>query len=180
MPVIVNHDSHLFDVAGQRDLIIERAKGFECWDVAGNRYLDFMSGHGVMNLGHGRREIVQAVAQQAQSLTHMGSAFEHPERTRLAQRLIGLTGMQGGRVFLSNSGTESVEAALKFARHHTGRSEMIGFIRGFHGRTYGALSAGFNPRHRKGIGSLLPDCRHLPFGDVAPFAQGTFANVRHF
>ncbi len=180
MPIMPMLNECVFDVAGDRELTFEKVSGSYVWDDAGRRYLDFMAGHGVMNMGHSRPEISQAVNRQLSEIVHCSAAFSHKQRQRLMTRLSALTGMVGSRVFLSNSGTESVEAALKFARIHTGRSKIVGCIRGFHGRTYGALSAGFNPRHRKGCGSLLPDCEHIAFSNLEALRAAIDENTAAF
>lgn len=171
MAVMPMAESLSFDVAGNRGIQLERGFGARVWDQRNRALLDFMAGHGVMNLGHGRPEITEAVLRQLGQLAHCSMAFDQHQRQRLMERLVKITGLRDYRVFLSNSGTESVEAALKFARIHTGRSKIVGCIRGFHGRSYGSLSAGFNPRHRRNCGSLLPDCEHIPFGDVGALAR---------
>ncbi|MGZ5563476.1 MAG: aminotransferase class III-fold pyridoxal phosphate-dependent enzyme [Halobacteriota archaeon] len=136
-------------------LVLERAQDVNLWDVDGNRYLDFTAGFAVMNVGWNHPEVVRAIQQQATLLSHGAFlAFCSETPVTFAQQLTGFLPPSLNRVCLANSGAESVEAAMKLARYHTGRKNFIAFSNGFHGRTYGALSltstksiqrAGFGP-----------------------------------
>ncbi|MGZ8892903.1 MAG: aminotransferase class III-fold pyridoxal phosphate-dependent enzyme [Halobacteriota archaeon] len=136
-------------------LVLERAQDVNLWDVDGNRYLDFTAGFAVMNVGWNHPEVVRAIQQQATLLSHGAFlAFCAETPVTFAQQLTGFLPPSLNRVCLANSGAESVEAAMKLARYHTGRKNFIAFSNGFHGRTYGALSltstksiqrAGFGP-----------------------------------
>ena len=132
----------------------------------GNRFLDFTAGIAVTATGHCHPHVVGAIQDQAAKLIHMsGTDFYYEPQIRLAQRLAE-AGPWGGRrkVFFTNSGAESVEAALKLARHHTGRSRVIAFFGAFHGRTYGAMSLSASKLvHRRGFGPLVPDIHHVPY-----------------
>ena len=147
-------------------LVLERASGVNLWDVDGNRYLDFTAGIAVMNMGWNHPDIVAAIREQAGRLSHgafMDFGSELP--VRCAEDLVEFLPAGLDRVYFSNSGAESVEAALKLARYHSGRKYFIAFHRGFHGRTYGALSltAG-KVVQRRGFGPLLPVV-HVPYPD---------------
>ena len=136
-------------------LVLERAQDVNLWDVDGNRYLDFTAGFAVMNVGWNHPKVVRAIQQQATLLSHGAFlAFCSETPVTFAQRLTEFLPPSLNRVCLANSGAESVEAAMKLARYHTGRKYFIAFSNGFHGRTYGALSltstksiqrAGFGP-----------------------------------
>lgn len=149
-------------------LTVARARGAVIEDLDGNLFLDFTAGIAVCSTGHCHPLVVKAIQDQAAQLIHMsGTDFYYEPQARLAQRLAQLApGGQPHRVFFANSGTESVEAALKLARYHTGRSHIIGFLGGFHGRTMGALSVtASKPVQRQGFGPLLPQVSHVPFGN---------------
>ncbi len=123
-------------------LVVAKAKGSMVWDVDGNAYLDFSSGVSVLNVGHCHPKVTKAIADQAKLFAHFaGTDYYHQLQADLSERLCRLA--PGGcdkKIFLSNSGTESIEAAMKLARWSTQRKQFISFINGFHGRTLGSLS----------------------------------------
>jgi 4-aminobutyrate aminotransferase len=147
-------------------IAIERGKGSLIWDVDGNTYLDFASGVAVLNLGHSHPAVVKAIKQQAEDFTHFaGTDYYYDVQSRLAERICSISNVPGEkRVFLSNSGTESNEAALKLARWSTQRKLFISFIGGFHGRTLGSLSltASKTVQQERYFPSM-PGVTHLPF-----------------
>jgi LysW-gamma-L-lysine/LysW-L-ornithine aminotransferase len=146
---------------------IVRGEGASLWDASGRRYVDLGASHGVGNLGCSHPEVVRAVQRQASELLYLGTGFDVPVRTQFLERLVGLLPPSLDRVFLSNSGTEAVEAAIKIARSATGRPKVVAAMRGFHGRTYGALSATWRKEFREPFEPLVPGFVHVPFNDVA-------------
>lgn len=147
-------------------LVCARGEGATIEDVDGNRFLDFTAGIAVASTGHCHPHVVAAIQDQAGKLIHMsGTDFYYAPQIDLAERLAKITPGSGAkRVFFTNSGAESIEAALKLARHHTGRSRAIAFFGAFHGRTYGAMSlSGSKLVHRRGFSPLLPDIHHVPY-----------------
>jgi len=150
----------------KRGLRLVRGEGSRVWDEKGRTYIDCISGHGVALVGHNHPRVVQAIQQQAQRLLICPGTFDNDVRDAYIERLIGVTPKGLNRVFLTNSGTESVEAAIKFARVATGRTKLIAMRQGFHGRTLGALSLTWNPKYRRPFAPLLPDVFHIPFGDL--------------
>ncbi len=150
-------------------LVIRRARGAMVEDLDGNRFLDFTAGIAVTNAGHCHPKVVAAIRKQAGQLVHMsGTDFYYRPQIRLAERLADLApGDTPKRVFFTNSGAESNEAALKLARHHTGRPRALAFHNAFHGRTYGALSlSASKPIQRRGFAPLLPEIQHARYGDL--------------
>jgi acetylornithine/LysW-gamma-L-lysine aminotransferase len=147
--------------------VLVRGAGASYWDERGRRYVDLGASHGVGNLGCSHPEVAAAVARQAAELLYLGTGYETPVRTRFLDRLGAVLPPSLSRVFLSNSGTEAVEAAIKFARAATGRAKVVAAMRGFHGRTYGALSATWKREFRDGFEPLVPGFVHVPFNDVA-------------
>jgi 4-aminobutyrate aminotransferase len=148
-------------------LVIERAQGNLVYDVDGNCFLDFTSGVGTNPLGHCHPKVVEAIFQQAEKFIHLsGTDFYYPSQVRLAERLAAVApGPDPKHVFLSNSGAEAIEAAIKLARHHTRRSHFIAFYGAFHGRTIGALSlTASKPVQRKHFSPLMPGVIHVPYG----------------
>ncbi len=154
----------------KRPLTVVRGQGALVWDDQGRAYIDCVAGHGVANVGHSHPRVAEAVAEQARRLITCPEMFYNDTRARLLARLGALVpGMS--RVFLCNSGTEAVEAALKFARFSTGRTGVVAAMRGFHGRTMGALSATWNKKYRAPFEPLVPGFRHVPFNKPAALAQ---------
>jgi 4-aminobutyrate aminotransferase len=147
-------------------LVVERASGAVVQDVDGNLYLDFTAGIAVTSTGHCHPYVTAAIKDQADKLLHMsGTDFYYEPEIALAERLAELAPGPGPkRVFFTNSGAESLEAALKLARWHTGRPRAIAFLGAFHGRTYGAMSlSGSKLTHRRGFAPLVPEIHHAPF-----------------
>jgi acetylornithine/LysW-gamma-L-lysine aminotransferase len=149
----------------KQDLVIVRGRGASLFDADGVEYLDCTSGHGVANLGHAHPKVVAAIAEQAAILITLFESYPNDKRAALMQKMATLVpGLE--RVFFCNSGTEAVEAALKFARISTGRTDIVAAMRAFHGRTFGALSATFNKKYRQGFEPLVPGFSHVPFNNI--------------
>jgi 4-aminobutyrate aminotransferase len=147
-------------------LVVSRGQGAMVEDVDGNRFLDFMGGIAVASTGHGHPEVVKAVKDTAERFLHMcGTDFYYEEMAALCERLAKLApGSSKKRVFLTNSGTEAVEGAIKLARHSTRRHALIAFKGAFHGRSCGALSLTYSrTRQQSGFGPLLPGVYHVPY-----------------
>jgi acetylornithine/N-succinyldiaminopimelate aminotransferase len=148
-------------------LEIAYAEGSTVTDRGGRTYLDFLSGMGVANVGHGHPEVVAAVREQAQRYLHAMVYGEYVEeaQVRLATRLASLLPAPLSMVYFANSGAEAIEGALKTARKHTRRAKLVAFDGAFHGDTLGALSLGGNALYRDPFEPLLPLVERLPFGD---------------
>jgi 4-aminobutyrate aminotransferase len=147
-------------------LVVARGSGAVIEDVDGNLFLDFTAGIAVTATGHCHPHVVAAIQDQAAKLIHMsGTDFYYEPQIDLAERLAKLApGDSPKRVFYTNSGAEALEAGLKLARWHTGRSRAIAFLGAFHGRTYGAMSlSGSKLVHRRGFSPLVPDIHHVPY-----------------
>ena len=152
-------------VYAKQRLAFVRGQGASLFDADGNEYIDCSSGHGVANLGHAHPKVVAAIAEQASRLMTLFESFPNDQRAALMQKMTSL--MPGlGRVFFCNSGTEAVEAALKFARLSTGRPNIIAAMRAFHGRTFGSLSATFNKKYREGFEPLVPGFSHVAYNNI--------------
>ncbi len=153
-------------------LVAARGEGCVIEDVDGNVFLDLTAGIAVTATGHAHPLVVEAIQQQAARLLHMsGTDFYYEPMVELAESLAARAPFpQSGedtraRVFFTNSGAESIEGALKLARYYTGRSRVVSFLGGFHGRTYGAMSlTGSKTVQRQGFGPLLPGITHIPYG----------------
>ena len=156
---------HTSGTYAKQPLVIVRGQGASLFDADGVEYLDCTSGHGVANLGHAHPKIADAIYKQASTLITLFETFPNDKRAELIKKLTSLVdGLD--RVFLCNSGTESVEAALKFARISTGRKNIVAAMRAFHGRTYGSLSATFNKKYREGFEPLVPGFSHVAYNNI--------------
>ena len=145
--------------------VMAKGRGAEAWDVDGNRFLDFMSGIGVASTGHAHPKVVQAIKDAADDFLHISSDYWHERMTRLAERINQLDPMREPvQVLICQSGTESVEGALKLARYVTGRPRFIGFLGGFHGRTMGALAfTSSKVTQQAGFFPPMPGVTHVPY-----------------
>jgi 4-aminobutyrate aminotransferase len=165
---IIERDAKVISPSYTRSypLVAERGEGAMVIDADGNRFLDMSAGIAVVATGHCHPRVVAAIRSQAEKLIHMsGTDFYYENMVRLAEKLAALApGGLARRVFFTNSGTESVEAAMKLARYHTGRDKFIAFLGAFHGRTLGALSLTASKSvQRKGFGPLTPGVSHIPY-----------------
>jgi acetylornithine/LysW-gamma-L-lysine aminotransferase len=165
------------DVYGKRGIELVRGRGARLWDGEGREYIDCMSGHGALNLGHAHPALLEAMNAQAAELLCATGAFYHEEKARLMARLVELAPPSLARVFFCNSGTESVEAALKLARLSTGRSGVVAFKRSFHGRTFGAMSASFQPKYHEMFAPVVPGMRFAPFNAVESIEESLSEDV---
>jgi acetylornithine/LysW-gamma-L-lysine aminotransferase len=174
--IFASEDAHSSGLYAKHAQAIVRGQAALLWDVEGREYIDCMSGHGVANLGHAHPEIAAAIAEQAQRLITLPETFYNDRRAELMEKICALSpGLE--RVFFCNSGTETVEAALKFARLSTGRSQIVAAMRGFHGRTMGALSATWNKNYRQPFEPLVPGFRHVPFNNSEALQQAVDGNT---
>ncbi len=155
---------------GRYPLVAARGEGCYLWDVDGRRYLDFLAGVAVNNLGHCHPKVVAALQRQAQTLLHCSNYYHIPSQIELAELLCANS--FGERVFFCNSGAEANEAAMKLVRRHSlehhgeNRFEVITALASFHGRTIGTISATGQDAVRKGYNPVVPGFRYVPFGDI--------------
>jgi 4-aminobutyrate aminotransferase len=155
-------------------LVAESGSGMVVTDVDGNRFLDFAAGIAVCSTGHSHPKVVAAIKEQADRLIHIAATdFYEPRYTEFMERLAAIAPFkEKARVFLTNSGTEAVEGAIKLARYHTHRSGIIAFEGGFHGRTMGALSlTNSKVKQRAGFGPLIPMVHHAPFPRIRAWRE---------
>jgi acetylornithine/LysW-gamma-L-lysine aminotransferase len=159
------------DLYAKQPLVIVRGEGARVWDANGKAYVDCVGGHGVANVGHANPIVQQAIAEQAQRLIVCPNGFYNDRRAQLLEKLVSVAPGSLERVFLCNSGTEAVEAALKLARLSTGRTNIVAAMRGFHGRTFGALSATWRKNYREPFEPLVPGFGFVPFNRLERMAQ---------
>jgi predicted acetylornithine/succinylornithine family transaminase len=162
---------HVLQTYARQPVVFVRGAGTRLFDAEGRAYLDFLSGIGVCVLGHAHPGLAAVVADQARTLLHTSNLYFHPLQGRLAAKLSALSGLQ--RAFFCNSGTEAVEACLKFARRYwfsqgvTDRTGFVALTHGFSGRTLGSLSVTSNPHYREPFAPLVPGVTFVDPGDVA-------------
>ncbi|MFQ5865129.1 MAG: aspartate aminotransferase family protein [bacterium] len=153
------------NVYPKRDIVLVKGKNARVWDQQGKEYIDCIAGHGVANLGHGNEKVITAIHEQAKKLITCSNVVYNDTRALLLEKLVNIAPKNLKKAFLCNSGAESIEAAIKFVRYNTKKTESICAMRGFHGRTMGSLSATFNPKYRDDFKPLLPGFHHVPFNN---------------
>src|SRR5579872_3214921 len=156
-------------------LVVAKGEGAIVEDVDGNRFLDFAAGIAVVATGHCHPKVVQAIQEQAARLIHMsGTDFYYENMVQLAEKLARLVpGNVPRKVYFGNSGTEAIEAAIKLARYHTGRSQFIAFVGAFHGRTMGSLAlTGSKSIQKQGFFPMMPGAHHVPYAYCYRCAYG--------
>src|SRR5437867_3414951 len=171
---------HVLQTYRRAPVTFVRGQGVRLYDIDGREYLDLLSGIGVAALGHAHPALARAVAEQAQTLIHTSNLFYHPLQGDLAERLAQLSGLP--RAFFCNSGTEAVEACLKFARRYwytkgEPRAEFIALDESFHGRTFGSLSVTSDAHYRTPFEPLLPTVRFVRTNDPAALAAAVSAST---
>jgi len=159
-----------FDVYPKRDLVLVRGNNATVWDATGKKYIDCVAGHGVANIGHCNEQVVAAIQAQSQRLITCSGIFYNDQRAKLLEKLVQITPANLNRAFLCNSGTECIEAVIKFARFTTKKTEFVCAMKGFHGRTMGAMSATFNPKYKADFEPVVPGFRFAPFNNFPKLA----------
>jgi len=171
--VVGREARHILQTYRRQPVTFVRGQGVHLWDADGREYLDLLSGIGVAALGHSHRGLARAIAEQSETLIHTSNLFYHPLQGQLAERLANLSGLP--RAFFCNSGTEAVEACLKFARRYwytkgEPRAEVIALEESFHGRTFGSLSVTSDEHYRAPFAPLLAGVKFVPVNEPAALA----------
>jgi len=159
------------NIYARKNLVIERGKGAILWDKSGREYIDCWSAYGVALVGHCHPKVVEAIKRQAEVLHSCHNSVYTEARSEFLRKLMAITPNGLKRAFMSNSGAESVETAIKMARRFTGKTDIIAFVGAFHGKTMGALSATWNPKYRANFEPLVPGFKHVPYGKTEPVAE---------
>jgi 4-aminobutyrate aminotransferase len=164
---LIKRDSSVISPSYPRGypFVMDHGKGTEVWDVDGNRFLDFAAGIAVASTGHSHPNVVKAIQEQAEKFIHISSDFYHQPWIELGEKLDEISPFEEAAVsFMTNSGTEAVESAIKLARYHTGRANFIGFTGAFHGRTMGAVTfTASKPQYHRGFYPLMNGVVHAPY-----------------
>jgi LysW-gamma-L-lysine/LysW-L-ornithine aminotransferase len=153
---------YLANVFSKKPVVFTRGKGALLWDINGKEYVDCSSSYGIAVLGHCHPKVVAAIKAQAEQLITCHSAYYNDKRAEFIEKLVKITPKGLDKAFLSNSGAESVECAIKLARKATGKTEIIALMGGYHGKTMGALSATWDKKYREPFMPLVPDFKHVP------------------
>jgi acetylornithine/LysW-gamma-L-lysine aminotransferase len=178
MPTIQEiEEQYSTGVYAKREVTIVRGEGARLYDADGKAYIDCAAGMGVASVGHANPIVAEAIASQARTLITCPELFYNDRRAALLQKLAEITPPGLDRIFLCNSGTEAIEAALKFARMSTGKPNFVATMRGFHGRTLGALAATWDPKYREYFGPLPEGFRHVPYDKLEALEEAIDADT---
>ncbi|MEM2191805.1 MAG: aspartate aminotransferase family protein [Archaeoglobaceae archaeon] len=153
----------------RQNVVFERGEGCYLYDLNGKKYLDLVAGIACIAIGHSHPEFVSRVCEQLKKLVHVSNLYYTTPQIALAEKLQKLTGMD--RFFFCNSGTEAMEASLKFARKATGKKKFVAFKNAFHGRTMGALSVTYKEKFRKAFEPLIQPVEFANFNDIADLGK---------
>lgn len=159
-------DTYEVNVYPKRDVVIVKGKDAKVWDDKGNEYIDCAAGIGVATIGHCNDKVVEAITNQAKTLITNPAIFYNDKRALMLEKLISISPKSLTKAFITNSGTEAVEAAIKFARISTGKTDFITAMRGFHGRTMGALSGTHKADYRAPFEPLVPGFSFVAFNNI--------------
>jgi len=162
----MTEDQFMGNIYQRFPVTIEHGLGSHVWDINGKEYIDCMGGYGVAIVGHCNPRVVRAIKEQLNKIITVHSSLYNKTREEFLERLIKISPSGLSQVFLNNSGTEAVEAAIKFARKFTGKKGMVAMNGSYHGKSYGSLSVTFNPKYRKPFEPLLSNVSFSPFGDI--------------
>jgi acetylornithine/LysW-gamma-L-lysine aminotransferase len=159
--IMETENRYLANVFAKKPIVLTKGKGALLWDINGKEYVDCASSYGVAALGHCHPKVVAAVKAQAEQLITCHSCYYNDKRAEFIEKLVKITPKGLDKAFLSNSGAESVECALKLARKYTGKTEIIALMGAFHGKTMGALSATWDKKYREPFMPLIPEVKHV-------------------
>jgi len=162
----MNEDQYLGNLYQRFPVTIEKGLGSHVWDTDNNEYIDCMGGYGVALVGHRNERVVNAIKSQIEKVITVHSSFYNKTREEFLQTLIGIAPAGLSQVHLNNSGAESVEAGIKFARKFTGRKGMVAMKGSYHGKSMGALSLTFSPKYRESFKPLVEKVTFSPYGDI--------------
>jgi len=162
----MTEDQFMGNIYQRFPVTIERGLGAHVWDIDGKEYIDCMGGYGVALVGHCNPRVVRALKAQLEKIITVHSSLYNKTREEFLENLIKIAPKGLSQVFLNNSGAESVEAAIKFARKFTGKKGMVAMNGSYHGKSFGSLSVTFNPKYRKSFEPLVESVSFSPFGDL--------------
>ncbi len=162
----MSEDQFMGNLYQRFPVTIEKGVGAHVWDIDGKEYIDCMGGYGVALVGHQNQRVNNAIKEQLEKIITVHSSLYNKTREEFLKTLIGLAPKGLTQVHLNNSGAESIEAAMKFARKFTGKKGMVAMKGSYHGKSFGALSLTFNPKYRKAFQPLVEKVSFASFGDI--------------
>ena len=166
MTDVEGEDSYLLNVYQRFPITVEKGDGANIWDAGGKKYIDCMGGYGVGIIGYSNKKVIAAIEEQLKKIMVCHMSIYNNCRLRFLRKLNNIAPPDVTKIFFSNSGAESVEAALKFARKYSQKPGIISMYGGYHGKTFGALSVTHNAKYRKSFVPLLNDIKFVPYGNV--------------
>jgi LysW-gamma-L-lysine/LysW-L-ornithine aminotransferase len=167
----MSEDNYLGDLYQRFPINISKGKGSLVWDVSGKEYIDCMGGYGVALIGHCNDRVVNAIKNQSEKLITCHMSIYNNTRLEFLEKISKISPKKLSKVFLSNSGAESTESALKFSRKFTGKSGVIAMTGGYHGKTFGALSVTHNEKYRKSFQPLLEGVKFVPYNNPSKIEE---------
>ena len=162
----MTEDQYMGNIYQRFPVTVERGLGSHVWDTSGKEYIDCMGGYGVALVGHCNPRVVKAIKEQLDKIITVHSSLYNKTRERFLESLIKIAPKNLNQVYLNNSGTEAVEAAIKFARKFTGKTGMVAMNGSYHGKSLGSLSITFSQKYRKPFEPLVEKVSFSPFGDI--------------
>ncbi|MDW0150351.1 MAG: aspartate aminotransferase family protein [Nitrososphaeraceae archaeon] len=167
----MSEDNYLGNLYQRFPINISKGKGAIVWDVSGNEYIDCMGGYGVALIGHCNDRVVNAIKNQSEKLITCHMSIYNNIRLEFLEKMSKISPKKLSKIFFSNSGAESTEAALKFSRKFTGKSGIIAMSGGYHGKTFGALSVTHNEKYRKSFQPLLEGVKFVPYSNPSKIEE---------
>ncbi len=167
----MSEDNYLGNLYQRFPINISKGKGAIVWDVSGNEYIDCMGGYGVALIGHCNDRVVNAIKNQSEKLITCHMSIYNNVRLEFLEKISKILPKKLSKIFFSNSGAESTEAALKFSRKFTGKSGIIAMSGGYHGKTFGALSVTHNEKYRKSFQPLLEGVKFVPYSNPSKIEE---------
>jgi len=166
MTDVEGEDSYLLNVYQRFPITVERGDGATIWDADGKKYIDCMGGYGVGLIGYSNKKVIAGIEEQLKKIMVCHMSAYNNTRLKFLKKLTDIAPPDVTKIFFSNSGAESVEAALKFARKYSQKPGIISMYGGYHGKTFGALSVTHNAKYRKSFVPLLDNIKFIPYGNV--------------
>lgn len=167
----MSEDNYLGNLYQRFPINLSKGKGAIVWDVSGNEYIDCMGGYGVALIGHCNDRVVNAIKNQSEKLITCHMSIYNNVRLEFLEKMSKISPKKLSKIFFSNSGAESTEAALKFSRKFTGKSGIISMSGGYHGKTFGALSVTHNEKYRKSFQPLLEGVKFVPYSNPSKIEE---------
>lgn len=175
--IILTEQRLMANVYAKRPVVVVKGKADLLWDQDGKEYIDCTGSYGTCIVGYCHPKVVQAIVHQSETLTSCHGFMYNDSRSELLERIGKIQPKGLGKVFLSNSGTEAVECAMKLARKYSGKKEIIAMMGAYHGKTFGSLSATWEKKYRDPFLPLVPDVKHVPYGNIEKLRESISSNT---